>query len=988
MDKPPYIERGGEQCLAHPFVTKDVQWFGFVVKAEKKALTTLCDRYLNKPLGTENFVPAVGHVMFVCNRLGKMYSKNPPDRNRGWYTEQEGAIWMLVLDKERHNLFWFQPYMIVDNSYAMASGREIYGFPKQYGRLTIPDGPDAPDALNVEASVVRELTPDSKATYESLFKVTLAQKAMDGPAHKEHDVRKELVEDIVEALEIGEDFLSDFELDRNLYEDLLHLRIPLVFLKQIRDSAEPDKACYQVVQECATTMTRFHNARLYFHAYDIEFEDYASHPIRKDFGLPKGAIRADVAFWAKFDAEFGLCNVVGGERRGGGPKKKIAILGGGMSAVTAAMQLSEEGWRERFESITLYQMGWRLGGKGATGRGDHGSIEEHGLHIWLGFYENAFKLIREIYDWARRPQGSKLATWEEAFEAHDYIGVDQKFEGDWEPWMFDFPQNSGIPGEGGELPTLKEYIEMLIGWIGKLYRPKTIAGWAKWLLKEVGRRIGLLPKGDRHALVENARARARLVHDEAHHSTLIDTLHRLGSDLEAELAADADLDLTARRILILMNMGATIAKGMLKERIFSSEDLEKLEGIDFSDWLKKHSALELVWSIDTNPLLRGMYDFAFAYEDGDTKKGNFATSPALRTIFRMVFTYKGAIFWKMTAGMGDSIFAPAYQALINRGVDVKFFHKVQNLGLSEDKTSIATIDVDVQATTKSGKPYEPLFDQPVEGGTLPCWPNHPLYDQLNEGDELQRQKVDLESFWTTWEGKTKTLKVGEDFDTVVFGISLASVPYLCKELIDASTQWQNMVKNVATVRTQALQLWLTPDIAMLGWTAKSPIIDAWIQPLSTWADMSILTKYENWEADEPGSTAYFCGPMAGGIPPKSDTDTPEKEHAKVVKTSEAMLSGPINTLWKALGDTGLPSSDVKLRYCRANIDPSQRYVMSLAGSADYRLRANEAGFSNLVLTGDWIRNGYNAGCIEASAWSGIQAANAVLGRPLNDGVIS
>ena len=37
---------------------------------------------------------------------------------------------------------------------------------------------------------------------------------------------------------------------------------------------------------------------------------------------------------------------------------------------------------------------------------------------------------------------------------------------------------------------------------------------------------------------------------------------------------------------------------------------------------------------------------------------------------------------------------------------------------------------------------------------------------------------------------------------------------------------------------------------------------------------------------------------------------------------------------------------------------------------------------------DAYRNGYNAGCVEASTWSGIQAANTILDLPLNDGVIT
>src|SRR4051794_23164838 len=65
--------------------------------------------------------------------------------------------------------------------------------------------------------------------------------------------------------------------------------------------------------------------------------------------------------------------------------EKIVILGGGMGSLGTAFELtSQPGWQERYD-ITIYQLGWRLGGKGASGRSDEGRIEEHGLHIWFGF---------------------------------------------------------------------------------------------------------------------------------------------------------------------------------------------------------------------------------------------------------------------------------------------------------------------------------------------------------------------------------------------------------------------------------------------------------------------------------------------------------------------------------------------------------------------------------------------------------------------------
>ena len=76
---------------------------------------------------------------------------------------------------------------------------------------------------------------------------------------------------------------------------------------------------------------------------------------------------------------------------------KVAVVGGGCAALTAAFELTRPVHRGRYE-VTVYQQGWRLGGKGASGRGPSGRIEEHGLHLWMGWYENAFRLMRQCYE--------------------------------------------------------------------------------------------------------------------------------------------------------------------------------------------------------------------------------------------------------------------------------------------------------------------------------------------------------------------------------------------------------------------------------------------------------------------------------------------------------------------------------------------------------------------------------------------------------------
>ena len=74
--------------------------------------------------------------------------------------------------------------------------------------------------------------------------------------------------------------------------------------------------------------------------------------------------------------------------------------------------------------------------------------------------------------------------------------------------------------------------------------------------------------------------------------------------------------------------------------------------------------------------MHGHYDLSFAYEGGDPGRPRFPAGLALHLTMRMFLDYKGALFWKMRAGMGDVVFAPLYQALRRRGVRFRFFHRL------------------------------------------------------------------------------------------------------------------------------------------------------------------------------------------------------------------------------------------------------------------------------------------------------------------------
>jgi hypothetical protein len=308
MPGPVYLARGGEQVFAQPFIAEKVQFFGFAVKADKAKLQAICDRYLNGPTCTHDFQPLVGSLFFVFNRLAKLYAKNPPDNVRGWYSEQEAAVWMLVYDSKRQKLVWYLPYILVDSSYAMAMGREIYGFPKEFGWFDIPDGPAAPTSMKVETVVVEKLDPNCQAQQKPLFAAQRANGGTSATPDQPLRASDQLTRALVEGLRVADDVAP--AISASQLQQLLSVPIPMVFLKQFRDGVQPAAACFQSVQEVPIVMTRFYDARLYFHRYEIVFQDWASHPLRSDLGLAAGPLPVQMAYWAMFDFEIGTCTEV------------------------------------------------------------------------------------------------------------------------------------------------------------------------------------------------------------------------------------------------------------------------------------------------------------------------------------------------------------------------------------------------------------------------------------------------------------------------------------------------------------------------------------------------------------------------------------------------------------------------------------------------------------------------------------------------------
>jgi len=720
-------------------------------------------------------------------------------------------------------------------------------------------------------------------------------------------------------------------------------------------------------------------------------------------------------------------------------KIRVAVLGGGVAALTTAFELTSTAELRARYDVTVYQLGWRLGGKGASGRNRKlaNRIEEHGLHIWMGFYENAFHVMRAAYEELGRQPGEPLATWQEAFRKHSYIVLEEKMDAGFHPWSFVFPTNYLEPGEGGELPTPLAYAQMLVQWLIELWEGSEAARTAKpltafelprlprWVADLISKlspdreQLGAVDPAQGHgsplcpnpplpthpvsllashvlkllgALEQLPVAQSRVLGRAV--AWLIEALMGLAWLL---LRDRVNSDFELRKLWVCLNLAGSAAAGIVADSI-PTRGWDSIDQHDLRDWLKKHGANAI--TLDSGPI-RGVYDLAFAYEHGEIDRPAFAAGTAMRGMLRMLLSYKGAIFYRMQAGMGDVVAAPFYQVLYRRGVKFEFFHRVTALRLSGDGALVQRIELRKQVKLAQGvQSYQPLY--PVNG--LPCWPSAPDYTQIENGHQLERSGINLESAWAPrWKDEQDlALELGRDFDQVVLGVSIAALQQIATDLIAASPELARSVERVQTVQTQALQLWLTQPSRELGWqkphgVKEGPVLGAFHEPIDTWADMSDLIRRETWPADQmPKSIAYFCGPLpdAQPIPPFTDHAFPGRELARYRQLARGFLNQQVQDLWpNASADDGFMwellvdlqnqrgPARLDSQYTRVNLDPTERYVLSVPGSTQYRLHADQLPFANLVLAGDWTYNGLNAGCVEAAVMSGMYASRALCGVP-------
>lgn len=710
-------------------------------------------------------------------------------------------------------------------------------------------------------------------------------------------------------------------------------------------------------------------------------------------------------------------------------RKRLAIVGGGPSALVAAFHLTQK--EPEAYDITIYEMSWRLGGKTVSGRGEHGRIEEHGLHILFGCYHNVFATMLDCYDEMSEkhlvsPDEHRLQHFYDAIAPHHFGVIGDDRSKPWQPMLIEFPSNRGVPGDA-PLPTTYDLFSTIFQAVWMvLVSPRSLMTLHtllaplfdyknRWHERDFNKRARSGKQRierERRSVGGDALSRAllALAKQAVDGRTWLGKVSLFGAKLAQKLFYPfrGKLPGLFGRAWASLDFLQALVRGLIEDRVTEPGGFERIDKYDLRHWLFRHGAAQETLG---SPWVRVIYDAAFSYPEGgllpssrhcqpgELPGESVAAGASLRALMLMMLTYKGAFYNKMMAGMGDVIHVPLYLVLKHRGVKFRFFHRLTDLKPTVDARGNHVVDeVELEALPLEDE-YQPLV--PVKD--LLCWPSQPKLEQIPA--EYRAHALGAESYAEhAGPSERVVLRRGEDFDAVVLGTPVACLPYVCPTLLAHDRERRDRPQpslsdqfQIDTVQTIAVQLWLKPSLRGLGWRDPSPLLSLFVDPLNTWCDMTHLEPCEDWPSHlRAANVSYFCG----ALPHASKFPDPQNlaEAGAVKRAIEAQVQGitrdflerhlhqllptvhaPAGFNYGLLVDplNGKDTARLGAAYLRANYEPHALCTLALPGKTEFRMKTDATGYENLFVTGDWIDNNVHLACVEGAFQSGIRTARAV-----------
>jgi len=344
---PMYVDRGGDAVWRQPSKLYNAHIYGFGVRVPADQQQSLLKTFVNDVVGDSNSTygskkmvlqpcEGIDLVMLLFVDYKRITSGDPNDRKLGGSSYREFLLMQLAIsdDAEFPELDWFIPYICLDAEAPRLGGREIFGYPKQLAKIPkfeLFDGPSAPaEKLSVQTTVFPKFSSTKAGRDKPIVNLTWNGKEPPTitPFHRTEDMFLALVRRSLPHLvhdsgvrrlvpssipALGSNRSSGPGVD--MLNALLFTGIGNVFLKEFRDSLNPNAACYQAVCKTDTIPAKFRGGGCVDlpEDYSITIANVASEPLREYFkksGLYRNEVKPEFAYVLNLDLELTAGRVI------------------------------------------------------------------------------------------------------------------------------------------------------------------------------------------------------------------------------------------------------------------------------------------------------------------------------------------------------------------------------------------------------------------------------------------------------------------------------------------------------------------------------------------------------------------------------------------------------------------------------------------------------------------------------------------------------
>ncbi|MDR6624315.1 acetoacetate decarboxylase family protein [Caulobacter segnis] len=284
-------------AIAPPAVFTGAHAAAFAFHHDGDAVQALVDKLLTPGGGgLVRYKPLGGLAVVSFMRIARCAS---PRRN-GWAPGRECAVWLPLLEFRQGRplprpVLW-APYVFIDYSIGLVTGREVWGWPKAHGTILAP-GEAGQSDFSCATMIFRDTDRDDEGRVERLLTVVNTGSVVADP-NLNGDIAASRFSDLLlrgepRAAEVGG----------------FGAVVPAIALKQFPDSNRPSEACFQAIVNSPCRMTAFHRGGSFGGDPTLLIANCKSHGIAVDILAAPVAVSGHTTVgiawsaWFEFDFE-------------------------------------------------------------------------------------------------------------------------------------------------------------------------------------------------------------------------------------------------------------------------------------------------------------------------------------------------------------------------------------------------------------------------------------------------------------------------------------------------------------------------------------------------------------------------------------------------------------------------------------------------------------------------------------------------------------